>query len=260
MKRLGQLIVLCVTIVGGCDSQSERVGEWRDAQIREACYGDVGDAWGGRNGGPKRPENVNIDIRDYNRILEMTAALHCYVVTNANAVCDKDNRAYIVEYIGRYFSTKEDMLANAAGQGAAEAKAMQALWAAPKNVAIDQALDQDMRQGRLAKSDFGWSAPAVLQPALDQYENRLDTCPTQSNLKGKSLTVADLRTDQRLLDKTLRDCAEQYNSGSYPSTLCVNALEAAGRESDPGAVDAGPSVRDSRGMPLFHRVEPSMRQ
>ena len=32
----------------------------------------------------------------------MTAALHCYLVTHPNAICEKNNRAYIVDYINRF--------------------------------------------------------------------------------------------------------------------------------------------------------------
>jgi hypothetical protein len=193
MELIGRaLFVICGIVVGliaidyfvlGSSGdalpQNERMGEWRKATIREACYGEVGDAWGIKKNGLKRPENVNIDIRDFNRIQEMTAALHCYLVTNKDAICDKDNRAYIVDYIGRYFGTKQDMLAAATSQGEAEAKAMQELWNSPKNEAIDAALASDIRQGRLAKDDFGWSTPDPLAPVLDEYEDRIDNCTRQ---------------------------------------------------------------------------------
>ena len=34
----------------------------------------------------------------------MTAALNCYLVTHPNAICERNNRAYIVDYINRYFA------------------------------------------------------------------------------------------------------------------------------------------------------------
>jgi len=36
----------------------------------------------------------------------MATALNCYIVLNKQAVCEKHNRAYIVDYVTRYFSFK----------------------------------------------------------------------------------------------------------------------------------------------------------
>lgn len=117
----------------------------------------------------KRTEAVN--IRDYHKVLNMSAALHCYVVTNSSAICNKDNRAYIVDYIGRYFKTKESMLSNAADEGEAEARAMR-----PRNQAISAALDADIKTGRIARDDFGWFVPDALEPSFDKYPNAPDSC------------------------------------------------------------------------------------
>ena len=158
--------------------QNERMGEWRKAEIRTQCYNAVAEATSEPDR-PKRPETVNIDIRDYNKILDMTAALHCYVVTNPNAICNKDNRAYIVDYVGRYFKKKQSMLADAEEQGKAEASAMAALWDSQRNQAISAALDEDVKVGKLKRDDFGWFVPSALETAFEKYPGATDSCVKQ---------------------------------------------------------------------------------
>src|SRR5262245_51744701 len=89
--------------------QNSRMGEWRKAEVREACF-PATEAPEKDRLGPQLPTEHRIDFSDFMRAGEMTAALNCYVVTNPNAVCDRNNRAYIVDYIGRYFGKIEQMV------------------------------------------------------------------------------------------------------------------------------------------------------
>ena len=60
---------------------------------------------------PKLTSNEHrVDWRDLNRAKEMTAALNCYLVTHPNAICERNNRAYIVDYINRYFAKFDEMI------------------------------------------------------------------------------------------------------------------------------------------------------
>ena len=88
----------------------QRMGEWKEAKIREACYPALES--------PERDELLpklasnqhRVDWRELNRAKEMTAALNCYLVTHPNAVCERNNRAYIVDYINRYFAKFDEMI------------------------------------------------------------------------------------------------------------------------------------------------------
>ena len=164
------------TVFGDALARNARLGDWREAQIRTACLGAL-----------ERPERDplmpkfpvaqhHIDLQDSVRMLEATAALNCYVVTHRNAVCDRNNRAYIVASIGRYFEHMDSMLATASRHGEAEVRLVARLWNSPRHQAIAAALQDHIRQGRLAKADFGWSAPKALAPALTQHANALDAC------------------------------------------------------------------------------------
>ena len=140
--------------------------EWRKAEVREACFSatesPLKDAMG-----PKLPQGDHrIDHRDFYRVAEMTAALNCYLVTNADAVCEPHNRAYIVDYITRYLDKKAQMLRIAAKYGEAEKRNVEQLWDSPRNRAIDNALAHDFKNDRLIKADFGWSFPSALSPLL----------------------------------------------------------------------------------------------
>lgn len=98
----------------------DRMGEWKQAEIREACFPALES--------PERDVMLprlparehRIDWKDLNRAREMTAALNCYLVTHPNAVCERDNRAYIVDYINRYFAKFDDMMSTARRYGEAE--------------------------------------------------------------------------------------------------------------------------------------------
>ena len=71
----------------------ERMGEWKSAKIREACYPAL--EFIERDGQlPKlSTDRHRVDWRDLTRTQEMTAALNCYLVTHPNAVCERNNRA-----------------------------------------------------------------------------------------------------------------------------------------------------------------------
>ena len=109
---------------------------------------------------------------------EMTAALNCYVVTHPDAVCDRDNRAYIVDYINRYFAKFDEMLSAAQSYGEAEIATVQNLWDSSRNRAINAALTNNISIGRLVRADFGWlGPPAALKPILDQHQTAAGPCP-----------------------------------------------------------------------------------
>jgi hypothetical protein len=154
-----------------------RMGEWKAAKIREACYPALE--------APERDgllpkltrTDHRVDWRDLTRAQEMTAALNCYLVTHPNAICERNNRAYIVDYINRYFAKFDEMIDVAKRYGEAEISTVRNLWDSPRNRAISAALVQDVSSGRLIKADFGWSTPAAMKSMLDQYKGATDNCP-----------------------------------------------------------------------------------
>jgi hypothetical protein len=168
------------TAFGDALARNARLGDWREAQVRGACVSAL-----------ERPERDplmskfpvaehHIDLRDSTRMIELTAALNCYVVTNRNAVCDRNNRAHIVDQIGKYFAHMDGMLATASHYGEAEVRLVARLWYSPRHQAIAAALQDHIRQGRLAKADFGWSAPKALAPALTRHANAADACSREA--------------------------------------------------------------------------------
>jgi hypothetical protein len=154
-----------------------RMGEWKAATIREACYPALEHIE--RDAAlPKLASNDHrVDWRDLSRAQEMTAALHCYLVTHPNAICEKNNRAYIVDYINRYYAKFDEMIDVAKRYGESEISTVKNLWDRPRNRAISAALRQDAGSGRLIKADFGWSTPAAIKSMLDQYKGKTDNCP-----------------------------------------------------------------------------------
>lgn len=160
-------------------STNSRLGEWRQAKVRPACYGAL--EFPERDAlAPRLPAGDHrIDTRDFHRAQEMTVALNCYLVTNPNAVCEPSNRTYIVDYIAKYYAKKDDMLTIAARYGQAEIRNVEQMWDSTRNRAIDTALKDNIRTGRLIKSDFGWSMPAALKP-LFQQAAAADSCPAHA--------------------------------------------------------------------------------
>jgi hypothetical protein len=147
-----------------------------EGKVRPACYAALNFPRKDRDN-PALPYGQHrIDGRDFARMVDMTAALHCYVVTQQNAVCEPDNRAYIVEYIGKYFAKRDAMLEIARRYGGGEEEKVSLLWDAPNNRAIMSALEMHIKYGRLRKSDFGSSAPEPLKGTLDKYSGAPDSC------------------------------------------------------------------------------------
>ncbi|XIA63091.1 hypothetical protein ACFIOY_27945 [Bradyrhizobium sp. TZ2] len=155
----------------------ERMGEWKAARIREACYPALEHPE--RDGQLPRlsTDRHRVDWRDLNRAVEMTAALNCYLVTHPNAICERNNRAYIVDYINRYFAKFDEMIDVARRYGEAEISTVKNLWDSPRNRAINAALMQDTSSGRLIKADFGWTTPKAMKSMLNQYKGAADNCP-----------------------------------------------------------------------------------
>jgi hypothetical protein len=153
-----------------------RLGAWREAKVRPVCFPALTYPKNDRSN-PTVPHGQHrIAWRDHDRMVDMTAALHCYVVTQENAVCDPNNRAYVVDYIGKYFAKRDAMLDTAKRYGDDEVRNVRELWNSPNNRAITAALETHIRYGRLNKSDFGWSVPAALKPTLDKYAGAPDRC------------------------------------------------------------------------------------
>ena len=155
----------------------ERMGSWKAAKIREACY----PAFFGYERDGTLPRLTTNDHRvtwqDLDQTKSLTTALHCYLVTHPDAVCERNNRAYIVDHINRYFAKFDEMIEVAKRYGEAEIKTVRDLWDSPRNRAIAAALKQDVGSGRLIKADFGWTTPTAMKPMLDQYKGATDNCP-----------------------------------------------------------------------------------
>jgi hypothetical protein len=155
---------------------NSRLGAWREAKVRTACFFAT-ESPERDSARPMLPAGQHrIALQDYTRMVEMTAALHCYLVTQRNAVCESDNRAYIVEYIGKYYSKMDSMLEAAAHYGNEEVQNVRELWNGDNNREINSALENHFRSGHLTKSDFGWSSPAQLKALFQQYSDASDMC------------------------------------------------------------------------------------
>jgi hypothetical protein len=155
--------------------RNARMGAWREAEVRPACYEavDVKDPYTS----PKLPSGSHkIDFGDYARAVQLTAALNCYVVTQKDAICEPNNRAWIVDYLGKYYGKMDAMHASAKKLGEAEVNKVKQVWNSPQNQAIHRALENYIRDGKLAKADFGWSVPGQLKPLLDKYAGASDRC------------------------------------------------------------------------------------
>ena len=160
--------------------ESDRMGSWRKAQIRPACY-EALEAAKKDSLMPRKPagDDHHIGYLDFERTREMTAALHCYVVTHADAVCEPNNRAWIFDFIGKYYGAMNDMVARAERYSKAEAETVKRLWSSPRNQSIDEAIANHIRNGRLNQADFGWTAPDAVKPLLRQSGKVTDTCPAK---------------------------------------------------------------------------------
>jgi hypothetical protein len=165
---------------------SARVGEWRKAEIREACFPATENPEKDSQA-PKMPAGQNrISTSDLRRAAEMTVALNCYVVTKGNAICQPDNRAYVIDYIGRYYAKRDEMIATARTYGEAEIRNVRQVWNSPRNQAIEAALANHIKNGRLKKSDFGWSNPKPLAALFEQNADAADRCASEPRQAAKS--------------------------------------------------------------------------
>lgn len=164
--------------------RNSRMGEWRDATVRPACY----DAVDALNDPllPKLPSSAKrVDFGDFARAVQMTAALNCYLVRQRDAICEPNNRAWIVDYLGKYYSKLDSVYSSAAKGGDAETQAVRQAFNSERNRAINVALEANIRDGRLAKGDFGWSAPGALKPLFEKYAGARDTCPPVRTASAK---------------------------------------------------------------------------
>jgi len=153
-----------------------RLGAWREAQVRPACTGAL-EFPQKDYGNPKLPSGQHrIDAQDFMRMVDMTAALHCYLVTQRTAVCEPNNRAYVVDYSEKYFAKMDDMLATAKRYGEDEVRNVRQLWDSQNNRAIMSAFDEHIRYGRLMRGDFGITAPPSLRVMFEKYQKPSDSC------------------------------------------------------------------------------------
>jgi hypothetical protein len=158
--------------------RNSRMGEWREARVRPACYDAVDNI--GDPLLPKLPSgNNHIDFGDFALVVRYTAALNCYIVRERDAICEPNNRAWIVDYMGKYYGTRDRLLAAAARHGDAEISLVKQAISSERNRAIAFTVENDIREGKLAKADFGWSAPKEIKPLLDKYAGARDVCPPQ---------------------------------------------------------------------------------
>jgi hypothetical protein len=161
---------------GSFTMPGSRIGAASDAKVRTACYPAMEFPERERTR-PMLPAGQHrIAPEDYDRTITLTAALNCYVVTQRNAVCDPHNRAYIVNYIGKYFSKQDVMLETARRYGDEEVRNVKILWNNDQSSAIAAALEDHIRSGRLNKSDFGWSVPVPLKAQLAEFSSTPDMC------------------------------------------------------------------------------------
>ena len=115
--------------------RNARMGEWRDAKVRPACYDAVDDMKDPLL--PKFPSgNHHIDFGDFAQAVRTTAALNCYVVRERDAVCEPNNRAWIVDYMGKYYGTRDRLIAAAAQYGEAESALVKTTLGSERNRAI----------------------------------------------------------------------------------------------------------------------------
>lgn len=168
------------------NTETGRVGNWREAKLRPACQ-IVREQPAREVGVPAKP--LRVAFEDYERALELSAALKCFLLTQTNAVCDRDNRAYVIHYVGDYFAKMDEMLATAAHYGEDDVRAVRSLWNAPNNRATMELLDAHIRNGKLHTSDFGRSAPAQLKPQLAQWAKTTDGCAAQRAWVPVKVTV-----------------------------------------------------------------------
>jgi hypothetical protein len=155
----------------------ERMGKWKAAKIREACYPALITYVRDEQLPTLTGNDHRVASQDLREARDMTQALHCYLVRHPDAVCEKNNRAYIVDYINRYFAKFDEMIEIAKRYGEAEILNVRNLWDSPRNRAISAALRHDASSGRLIKADFGWTTPATMKAIFDQYKSAPDNCP-----------------------------------------------------------------------------------
>lgn len=161
--------------------RNSRIGYWREAKVRPACY-PATEYPEKDTLGPQRPPGQNrLDWADVGRTQTLTAALNCYLVSQRNAVCEPNNRAYIVDYTRKYFDKFNEMKSAAASSyDKGEVETVGLLWNSARNQAITTALTDHIRNGRLRRVDFGWSVPAELAGLFKQYPNAGDACAKET--------------------------------------------------------------------------------
>jgi hypothetical protein len=173
---LGQIVLYFLMTPGATLVHNTRMGESRKAEVREACFEALEQL--NHPDLPRYPSDI-ATADGVARATEMTAALHCYMVTRRDAVCNPDDRAYVVDYIGRYYDKMDSMMASAKRKGPDQLKLMQGFWNSRRNQQIAATIEAAIRDGKLNKSDFGWSIPAALKPMLDQNAKAADRCAPQ---------------------------------------------------------------------------------
>jgi hypothetical protein len=176
---LGGYVLNLLINPGDALPRNNRMGEWREAKVRPACYEALESLKDPQL--PKLPSTAkHVDFGTFARTVEMTAALHCYVVTQRDAICEPNNRAWIVDYVGKYYGKLDTLLSAAARHGEPEAQSVRQAFNGERSRAIAAALEGNIREGRLTKADFGWSVPTQLKPLFEKYAGARDTCPQRT--------------------------------------------------------------------------------
>jgi hypothetical protein len=173
---VGRFALYLVFNVENMLPRNPRLGDSSSAEVRQSCFVAP---WRLRDPDlPSYPSDF-ITPNDTPQVREMTASLYCQMVTKYDAVCDRDNRAYIVDYIGKYYDKRDTMLASAKSRGAEQFSMMQRNWNSRRNQQISAAIETAIGEGKLTKSDFGWFPPAALKPLLNQHAKAADRCAPQ---------------------------------------------------------------------------------
>jgi hypothetical protein len=98
----------------------------------------------------KRTRESNEDMAPY---------VHCLLERDPAALCDRDNRALVVESVNRFLRIDDGLMRELA----------------EKNRARD-GVERHVREGRLARRDFGWFAPDSVKKLFEQIAPSPDRC------------------------------------------------------------------------------------
>jgi hypothetical protein len=163
-------------------NSGKRIGRAEAAQVYYKCAQTVDFI-------KDQDKNVEIDPRIVNVLLQfgnqpepyvsMTAPLLlCALEHNTSAVCDADNRAMVVDGVNKFLRMAAAALAVQYDQNARPTRRRE-LTDGQINSLRDQvlnAVERQVREGRLIKSDFGWFAHAEIEKVFAANKPSRDAC------------------------------------------------------------------------------------